>query len=59
MLNFAVDANPGDLVLFSSRNAARVSRNINAVLRPELAPEQVSLFGQLVEGISNQLTVES
>ncbi len=59
LLNFAVDANPGGLVLFSSRNAARVARNINAVLRPELAPEQVSLFGQLVEGISNQLTVES
>jgi D-threo-aldose 1-dehydrogenase len=59
LLNFAVDANPGGLVLFSSKNAARVARNINAVLRPELAPEQASLFGQLVEGISNQLTVES
>ena len=59
LLNFAVDANPGGLALFSSRNAARVARNINAVLRPELAPEQVSLFGQFVEEIRPQLTVES
>ena len=55
MLNFAVAANPGGLVLFSSRDAVRVAGNITAVLRPELAPEHVSLFGQLVAGISNQL----
>lgn len=59
LLNFAVDANPGGLVLFSSRNAGRVARNINAVLRPELAPEQVSLFGQLIERMRPQLTVDS
>lgn len=49
MLNYAVDANPRGLVLFSSRNAARVTRNIDSVLRPEFSAAQVSLFGQLVQ----------
>jgi aryl-alcohol dehydrogenase-like predicted oxidoreductase len=66
MLNYAVDANPRGLVLFSSRNVARVTKNINSVLRPEFSAAQVSLFGQLVQrdGVSRpvdsqQLRVES
>jgi D-threo-aldose 1-dehydrogenase len=49
MLNYSVQADPNGLVLFSSKNASRVSRNIKAVLEPELSPAQVELFGQLVE----------
>jgi D-threo-aldose 1-dehydrogenase len=49
MLNYAVQVNPNGLVLFSSRNAPRVSRNVRAVLEPDLSRAQVELFGQLVE----------
>ena len=49
MLNYSVQANPNGLVLFSSKDASRVSRNVRAVLEPELSPAQVELFGQLVE----------
>lgn len=49
MLNFAVEANPNGLVLFSSKNADRITKNIRAVLEPSLASEQVALFGRLVE----------
>jgi D-threo-aldose 1-dehydrogenase len=49
MLNYSVQADPNGLVLFSSKDASRVSRNVKAVLEPELSPAQVELFGQLVE----------
>jgi D-threo-aldose 1-dehydrogenase len=49
MLNYSVQVNPNGLVLFSSKDASRVSRNVRAVLEPELSPAQVELFGQLVE----------
>jgi len=49
MLNYAVQANPNGLVLFSSKSAARVRENIRAVLEPELSAAQVDLFGQLVK----------
>lgn len=49
MLNYAVQASPNGLVLFSSKNAARVSENIRAVLDPEVSAAQVDLFGQLVK----------
>ncbi len=49
MLNHAVEANPNGLVLFSSKNAERITKNIRAVLEPSLASEQVVLFGHLVE----------
>ena len=49
MLNYSVQANPNGLVLFSSKDASRVNRNVRAVLEPELSPAQVELFGQLVE----------
>lgn len=49
MLNYAVQANPNGLVLFSSKNAARVSENIRAVLDPEVSAAQADLFGQLVK----------
>ena len=49
MLNYAVQVNPDGLVLFSSKDASRVNRNVRAVLKSELSPAQVELFGQLVE----------
>ncbi len=49
MLNYSVQVNPNGLVLFSSRDASRVTGNVRAVLEPEISPAQVALFGQLVE----------
>jgi aryl-alcohol dehydrogenase-like predicted oxidoreductase len=49
MLNYAAQMNPNGLVLFSSRNASRVNRNVRAVLEPDISPAQIELFGQLVE----------
>jgi D-threo-aldose 1-dehydrogenase len=49
MLNYAVQENQNGLVLFSSRNASRVNKNVRAVLEPDISPAQVELFGQLVE----------
>src|ERR1700674_1162103 len=44
MLNYAADANPKGLVLFSSRDPLRVSRNVKAVLEPEFSPAQIAMF---------------
>jgi len=49
MLNYAVQVNRNGLVLFSSKNASRVDRNVRAVLEPDISPAQVELFGQLVQ----------
>jgi aryl-alcohol dehydrogenase-like predicted oxidoreductase len=49
MLNYAVESNANGLVLFSSRNRARVAGNMKAVLEPAISSEQVALFGRLVE----------
>lgn len=49
MLNYAACKNPNGLVLFSSRDAARASRNVKAVLEPWISPEQAAAFGKLVE----------
>lgn len=49
MLNYAAQVNPNGLVLFSSRDLMRVSRNVRAVLEPGISPAQVGLFAQLVE----------
>jgi D-threo-aldose 1-dehydrogenase len=48
MLNYAANANPSRLVLFSSRDPARVRRNVKAVLEPDFSPAQIALFGELV-----------
>jgi D-threo-aldose 1-dehydrogenase len=48
MLNYAADANPRGLVLFSSQDPARVRRNLKAVLEPDFSPEQITMFGELV-----------
>jgi D-threo-aldose 1-dehydrogenase len=48
MLNYAADANPRGLVLFSSRDPARVRRNVKAVLEPDFSPAQIALFGELM-----------
>jgi D-threo-aldose 1-dehydrogenase len=52
MLNYAADANPKGLVLFSSRDPLRVSRNVNAVLESDFSPAQIAMFGELVNGVS-------
>jgi aryl-alcohol dehydrogenase-like predicted oxidoreductase len=49
MLNYAVQANQNGLVLFSSKSALRVNKNVKAVLEPDVSPAQVALFGQFVE----------
>jgi D-threo-aldose 1-dehydrogenase len=49
MLNYSVHKNPNGLVLFSSKDASRVDRNVRAVLEPDLSPVQVELFGQFVK----------
>jgi len=48
MLNYAADANPKGLVLFSSRDPVRVSRNVKAVLESDFSPAQIAIFGELV-----------
>jgi D-threo-aldose 1-dehydrogenase len=48
MLNYAADANPKGLVLFSSRDPARVSRNVKAVLESNFSPAQIAMFKELV-----------
>ena len=48
MLNYAAEANPRGLVLFSSRDPARVRRNVKAVLEPDFSPAQIATFGELV-----------
>ena len=49
MLNYSVQVNPNGLVLFSSRDALRVKKNVQAVLEPEISPEQAEQFGKLVQ----------
>ena len=48
MLNYAADANPKGLVLFSSRDPLRVSRNVKAVLESDFSSAQIAMFGELV-----------
>ena len=48
MLNYAADANSRGLVLFSSRDPAKVRRNVKAVLEPDFSPAQIAMFGELV-----------
>ncbi len=48
MLNYAADANPKGLVLFSSRDPLRVSRNVKAVLESDFSPAQIAMFAELV-----------
>ncbi|MGC2281956.1 MAG: hypothetical protein WA603_18215, partial [Candidatus Acidiferrales bacterium] len=49
LLKYAVEANPGGLVLFSARNTDRIRDNAKAVLEPHVTLSQVKLFAQLVE----------
>lgn len=49
LLNYAVEANPGGLVLFSTRSAERIRQNAKAGLEPQVTGAQVKLFAQLVE----------
>jgi D-threo-aldose 1-dehydrogenase len=49
MLNYAVQANPNGLVLFSSRTPERVRKNARDVLESELSAAQINLFSELVQ----------
>jgi D-threo-aldose 1-dehydrogenase len=49
MLNYAVRTNPNGVVLFSSRDATRIRKNVRAVLEPVISAAQVERFAQLVE----------
>jgi aryl-alcohol dehydrogenase-like predicted oxidoreductase len=49
MLNYAVEANPNGLVLFSSTDSARTTKNAKSVLEPTVSLEQVRRFAELVE----------
>lgn len=49
LLNYAVEANPHGLVIFSSMKSARVTKNVKAVLETPFSAEQLALFGQLVQ----------
>lgn len=49
MLNYAVESNANGLVLFSSRDCARVAGNVKAVLEPAVSSGQVAVFERLVE----------
>jgi diketogulonate reductase-like aldo/keto reductase len=48
LLNYAVEANPRGLVLFSSVKPGTIARNAEAVLESEFSAEQVALFAQLL-----------
>jgi hypothetical protein len=49
LLNYAVEANPGGLVLFSSMKPETVARNAKAVFEPEFFSAQIASFAQLVQ----------
>jgi D-threo-aldose 1-dehydrogenase len=48
LLNYAVAANPGGSVLFSSMKPETVARNAKAVFAPEFSTAQVAMFSELV-----------
>jgi len=49
MLNYAVEANPNGLVLFSSTDPIRTTQNAKSVLKPSVSIAQVTMFVELVE----------
>ena len=49
LLNYAVEANPSGILLFSARNTDRIKDNAKSVLERYVTPLQVKLFAQLVE----------
>jgi hypothetical protein len=49
ILNYAAQANWIRIVLFSSKSALRLNREVKAVREPAISLAQVALFGQLVE----------
>ena len=48
LLNYAVDANPVGLVLFSSMKPDTIARNAKAVFDPKFSAAQLAVFAQLV-----------
>ncbi len=49
LLNYAVDANPSGMLLFSTRDTHRITNNAKSVLERRVTHSQVSLFARLVE----------
>ena len=49
MLNYAVHANPGGLVLFSTRSKSRIQSNVRAVETSPFSPEQLDLFAGVLQ----------
>jgi D-threo-aldose 1-dehydrogenase len=53
MLNYAADANRDGLVLFSSRDPARVSKNVDALAISRFPPAQIAAFAEFVAAESH------
>ena len=49
LLNYAVEANPSGVLLFSARNTDRIRDNAKSILERRVTPSQVKLFTQLIE----------
>lgn len=49
MLKYAVNANPKGLVLFSSRNPAKVTANVRAISESRFTGDQVIVFQELLQ----------
>ncbi|HXX44022.1 MAG TPA: aldo/keto reductase [Candidatus Acidoferrales bacterium] len=49
MLRYAVSANPEGLVLFSSRDPAKVTANVRAISESRFSGDQVTVFQKLVQ----------
>jgi D-threo-aldose 1-dehydrogenase len=49
LLNYAVEMNPGGLVLFSSMKPETIDRNAEAVFDPKFSSAQLAVFAQLVQ----------
>ena len=49
MLNYAVSANVGGRVLFSSRSKSRIQSNVRAVESSSFSPEQLRLFADVIQ----------
>ena len=56
-LDYAVRANPGGLVLFSSRSPGRVAQNARSVAESPYSAEQIALFAGVAgePGLSQEL----
>jgi diketogulonate reductase-like aldo/keto reductase len=56
MLDYGAETNPKSLVLFSSKDSGRITKNTKSVLEPNVSRAQVARFAQLVERNLLELT---